>query len=84
MFIHLQQRSINSTLIVDIDWGSDEVAVEPSVEGATELSNPNAGATSPKVAVVRYAVQLNDSPLALVIDRSSEDFQTLKQAVGKR
>lgn len=82
-WIHLKEKTINSNLIVDVDWGKDEVTAEPTPEGSTELVNPNAGAESPKVAVVRFAVQFNDSPLALVIDRESDDFKKLKQALGK-
>lgn len=81
--IHLKEISINPDMIVDVNWGKDEVAKESMPDGTTELSNPNAGVESPKVAVVRYAVHLNESPLSLVIDRSSEDFKTLKQALGK-
>lgn len=81
--IHLKEISINPDMIVDVNWGKDEVAKEAMPGGVTELSNPNAGVESPKVAVVRYAVRLNDSPLSLVIDRASEDFRTLKQALGK-
>lgn len=82
-WIHLQEISINSNQIVDVNWGKDEVAKEAMPSGVTELANPNAGVESPKVAVVRYAVQYNDSPLSLVIDRQSEDFKKLKQALGK-
>lgn len=82
-WIHLQEKSINSTLIVDVDWGKDEVETEAMPGGTTEVANPNAGVESPKVAVVRYVVTYNDSPLSLVIDRQSEDFKKLKQALGK-
>lgn len=81
--IHLKEISINPDMIVDVNWGKDEVATESMPEGTTELANPSAGVESPKVAVVRYAVRLNDSPLSLVVDRASEDFKTLKQALGK-
>lgn len=82
-WIHLQEISINSNLIVDVNWGKDEVTTEAMPGGVTELANPNAGVESPKVAVVRYAVQYNESPLSLVIDRESDDFKKLKQALGK-
>lgn len=82
-WIHLQEKTINSNLIVDVDWGKDEVEAEPTPEGSTELTNPSAGVESPKVAVVRFAVQFNSSPLALIIDRESDDFKKLKQALGK-
>lgn len=82
-WIHLQEISINSDQIVDVNWGKDEVAAEVIPGGATELANPSAGVESPKVAVIRYGVQYNDSPLSLVIDRTSDDFKTLKQALGK-
>lgn len=82
-WIHLKEISINSDLIVDINWGKDEVAKEAMPGGVTELSNPNAGVESPKVAVIRYAVQYNDSPLSLVIDRESDDFKLLKRSTGK-
>lgn len=82
-FIHLKEISINPDMIVDVNWGKDEVVTESMPEGTTELANPSAGVESPKVAVVRYAVRLNDTPLSLVVDRASEDFKTLKQALGK-
>lgn len=81
--IHLKEISINPDHIVDVNWGKDDVAKETVPEGTTELANPNAGAESPKVAVIRYVVRLNDTPLSLVIDRASDDFKTLKQALGK-
>lgn len=82
-FIHLKEISINPDMIVDVNWGKDGIAKETMPSGTTELANPNAGVESPKVAVVRYAVRLNDTPLSLVVDRASDDFKTLKQALGK-
>lgn len=82
--IHLKEISINPAHIVDINWGDDEVEKEPMPTGVTELPNPNAGVNFPKVAVVRFCVQHNDVPLALTIDRQSDDFKTLEKALGRK
>ena len=83
VWIHLDTTSINSIAIATIDWGTDEKPAEEMPSGTTEVANPNAGVSSPQVAVVRLLVQLNDTPLSIVIDRNSDDFKKLKAALGK-
>jgi len=79
--IHLETDSIITANVSRIEWGHDDVPKEAMPSGVTELTNNNK-VVSPAVAIVRFVGEV-DSAHSLIIDRSSEDFKTLKTAFNR-